>query len=168
MQELIYSVIRRDLADGLYLEYETKAIDWSDWFIPFLEVKKARIRRCAPLLEERCAESVETLLALIETFVAYMAINGTYIGNVELQLALHSLIMLRFEPAGTSLGSTIEPLLRELAACSYVKSTVYENTYNSIMAEVIERFRRMHTPVLDGKLVYGPGKVMGCDAPNDW
>lgn len=169
MQEVVYSVIRPDLADGYYLDFDSRRIDWERWLIPYARTSINRQGRSAPTLKGRLSGKIDTLLSMIETFALHMAIENTYIGNVELQLALHALITLRFEPNGSSLGDAIRPMIEEILM-HYERELTWEqfDMLSCIISKLCTRFKHLQTPVIDGKLVYPPGKIMGVNAAVNW
>lgn len=168
MQEIVRSVIRQDLVDGFYLDFDSRQINWESWHALYIWTRISRQLRNAPKLDSpKLSGKIETLLTLAETFAVHMATTGNYIGNVELQLVLHSLIVLRFEPHGTSLGLDIAPLISEITEYYRTKIDEHEDL-ELIMNKFAIRFKHMQTPVIDGKLVYAPGLIMGIDRATNW
>lgn len=170
MQDAVRSVIRPDLADGFYLDFDSRQINWEAWHDLYTQTCISRQLRNSPRLESpKISGKVEILLSLAETFAVRMAQTGDYLGNVELQLVLHSLICIRFEPHGESLGDAIMPLILEITESQRDKMSVDDiEDMELIMNKFAARFKHMQTPVIEGKLVYRPGIIMGIDAATNW
>ena len=84
MQDIVHAVIKPELADGFYLDYETRRINWDEWTHDYMRTADSRLHRGSPRLDfPSLSSKVETLLALAETFAKHMALDDTYIGNVE-------------------------------------------------------------------------------------
>lgn len=173
MQEVVYSVIKQELADKFYLDFDSRRIDWEAWLNLYNKTCVCRQARLAPMLDDsKLARPAEILLSMIETFSVHMATESTYVGNVELQLALHALILIRFEPNGgrNSLGDTIRPMIEEILSYheKVIPSRAQFDTLSAIISKLYTRFKHMQTPVIDGKLVYPPGKIMGIHSVTNW
>ena len=160
------------LATGYYLDYDSVKIDWDAWAVPYSLASASRQLRQAPRIDRAVVGGkVEILLTMIEAFAMNMCDTMTPRGSAELQLALHALILTRLEPFGGSLGDAITPMLLEIRNYRMSKMDADyagASMFSRMMEEAVRRFEEMHTPVLDGNLMYAPQSFFGVDKTTNW
>lgn len=158
-----FAIQPRNLIYRKWLDFGKSAIDWEEeWADAFNATLERRIARRAPSFANGSwvDPQVLTLVELTETMMHHMKFNGTYKGNVELQIICSSIISCRMTNVITygsdrSVGSFALSLLSE------IPSELYDAP---VMEEFRKRVATLWSPIIDGYyLVYSPGQVMGID-----
>jgi hypothetical protein len=161
-------------------------VDWEGWLAPYAHTEYCRRMRRAPApddsMDDDMKAKTETLIVLIETFARVLATTGTASnGSVELQLALHGLIALRFRQHPVPVGERVLPLLREMSTylCRSAMPPGDEDAVRRcalITDEIVERYDNMASPVFvssgadggDAELLYPNPKIFGVDSAFEW
>ena len=155
------AIIPKSLLYHKWLDFGTATVDWQIWEADYNETVLRRYNRGAYYQPDKDAE---TLVVLVESITLYMAFTLSYVGNVELQILIHSMISFAIQEDGKLIKNfvdAIDEIINNVSAVDVARFTL-------IIQEVKRRVGQLHSPVINEEfLCYPIGTIIGVDKQID-
>lgn len=170
-QEVVLKYIPKDFAEHHYIGGERIYWEkWAEFYADTLAMRRARGAKDVPPHAEYDYKAVG-LVALFECFA--FALTRTYIGNFEIQIVMHLLILECHRKGPTRVMPKIQAVFEEIEHAMELAKGQYKwwsedavSKYERVYKEGLRRFKTHHTPMIGYSPVYHSGAhVFGLAEP---